>query len=178
MKKGERKMNVTKEQMERIVAAAQAKKMFEDICPRCGGKLKPENPFPYGGGLSVSRLADVSICPKCGTKEAMSDFENQDRIRGDFSGYVSDELSKWNILKSLFNTFDEIYSRRIMIETLESSLYTGENVDGEEVIVLLEQGQGMEVKTRHTEKPDWYECVHYDKDGYQEAVSYEHIEGD
>ena len=139
MKKGERKMNVTKEQMERIVAAAQEEKMFEDICPRCGGKLKPENPFPYGGGLSVSRLADVSICPKCGTEEAMSDFENQDRIRGDFSGYVSEELSKWNI-------------------------------------VLLEQGQGMEVKTRHTEKPDWYECVHYDRDGYQEAVSYEHIE--
>lgn len=60
------------------------------------------------------------------------------------------------------------------INTQESNIYTGVNEDSEDVIIVLERGKGMVIKTRHHSKPHWYECVEYDNLGFQVSVSYEH----
>lgn len=165
-------VNMKKENMEKIVGLLSLKEDLNKVCPRCGGSLYPESPYPYGGGLSVSRLCDVSICPKCGMEEALNDWN---RGGMDFEKYVSGELKKWYAFHRLLAGFDEQQFRAVFIQSMESSLYSGANTDGEEVLVLLEQGKGMEIKTRHADKPRWYECVHYDKDGYQEGVTYESL---
>jgi len=51
--------------------------------------------------------------------------------------------------------------------------YAGTNVDGEEVMVFVSQGQGMKIMTKHHEKPRWWEVVFYDADGFQEGIAYE-----
>lgn len=63
--------------------------------------------------------------------------------------------------------------RKKFISQTESGIYTGINVDGEEVVVIVQQFQGLEIKTHHKEKPKWYEVQSYDKEGYQESLSYE-----
>lgn len=62
--------------------------------------------------------------------------------------------------------------REKFIRTMESDLYTGRNVDGEEVQIRLQQGVGMEVWTRHDSKPNWWEVVSYDQYGFQVSVTY------
>ena len=52
--------------------------------------------------------------------------------------------------------------------------FSGRNDKGELVYVGVgKDGEGMVVKTQHPEKPNWWECVEYDKDGLQVSVSYE-----
>ena len=63
--------------------------------------------------------------------------------------------------------------RQKFIEETPSGIYTGTNADDEHVEVYVDQGCGMTVKTVHKEKPNWFECVYYDEDGWQEGVSYE-----
>ena len=64
--------------------------------------------------------------------------------------------------------------RKEFIAQTESGVYTGINVDGEKVVVIVQQGQGcLEIKTHHKEKPKWYEVRSYDEEGYQESLSYE-----
>ena len=167
-------MKISKKTMEALFE--KMSEDFTDTCPRCGGKLHPVNPFPFGGGVALSRLASVSVCGECGMTEAMNDYSHREEIRdGDFEKYVSGQLGEWYIFKHLLGNMDERRYREIFIECMESNVYDGTNVDGEETLVFLEQGEGMIIKTCHKEKPDWYECVHYDKEGYQEGVSYEHI---
>lgn len=72
--------------------------------------------------------------------------------------------------------FDTSESIREFIHNNESSIYEGTNIDGESVIVLLEKGKGMIVKTQKHNKPKWFEVVEYDEDGYQTGVTYEPIE--
>jgi hypothetical protein len=165
-----------KENMEMIVSLLSLKEDVNNVCPRCGGRLYPENQYPYGGGLSVSRLCAVSICPKCGMEEALSDWNRSGgRSTEDFQRYVSGELQKWYAFRQLLERLHERSFRAVFIQSMESNLYSGTNTDGNEVRVLLEQGKGMEVKTRHKEKPRWYECIHYDACGYQEGVTYESL---
>lgn len=64
-------------------------------------------------------------------------------------------------------------ARKQFIKNNESSIYTGKNVDGEDVIVCLNQNEGMTVKTSHKNKPRWLECIEYDEEGYRISVSYE-----
>lgn len=79
-----------KENMEMIVSLLSLKEDVNNVCPRCGGRLYPENQYPYGGGLSVSRLCAVSICPKCGMEEALSDWNRSGgRSTEDFQRYVA-----------------------------------------------------------------------------------------
>ncbi len=71
---------------------------------------------------------------------------------------------------------DKLEARKRFIQEVESGMYTGRNVEGEEVILINENHVGMEIWTRHKEKPNWWEVVHYDKEGYQEGVTYERSE--
>jgi hypothetical protein len=49
--------------------------------------------------------------------------------------------------KKLSLSFDEVEDVKAFIHNNESSLYGGVNVNGEDVVVLLEKGEGMEVIT-------------------------------
>jgi len=71
--------------------------------------------------------------------------------------------------KSLLQ-WDTVESRKAFIATAESSIYNGTNVEGKDVIVLQEKGEGMEVWTPTHD--GWNEVVYYGKDGNQEGVSY------
>lgn len=77
---------------------------------------------------------------------------------------------KW---QELINNLDDVEGRKEFIKIAPSGLYTGKNVDGEDVITIVSQGFGMTVKTRHNNKPKWWECVDYDKFGDVECVTYE-----
>lgn len=61
------------------------------------------------------------------------------------------------------------------IHNTESGIYTGKNIDGENVVVIIEQGKGMDIKTQKHSKPKWYEVIEYDEDGFQVSVSYESV---
>jgi hypothetical protein len=63
--------------------------------------------------------------------------------------------------------------RRDFIHNTESSIYTGINEDGEDVVVMLDKGRGMDVKTVKKTKPKWYEIIEYDEDGFNVGVRYE-----
>lgn len=62
------------------------------------------------------------------------------------------------------------------INTMESDLYVGKNVDGDEVQVRLQKGVGIEIWTRHKEKPKWWEVVAFDELGFQVSVTYKPYE--
>jgi hypothetical protein len=51
-------------------------------------------------------------------------------------------------------------------------------VEDEHVLVFIQKGKGMTVKTRKKTKSNWYECIHYDANGFQEGVSYEFSGGE
>jgi hypothetical protein len=72
-----------------------------------------------------------------------------------------------------FDPHDHNVVKQIIAECDKWDGYTGTNVDGEEVQVFIQQGQGMIIKTKHTAKPKWWECVEFDVDGYQAGVTYE-----
>lgn len=69
--------------------------------------------------------------------------------------------------------FSSREARAKFIHNNESGIYEGKNVDGEYVMVFLQNSIGMTIKTRHTSKPRWFECVSIDSDGFQESVTYE-----
>lgn len=73
-------------------------------------------------------------------------------------------------LEDLDFTSREVRKRFISKYT---GLYSGYNVDGEMVVVESTKDVGMLVKTIHKEKPKWFEVVEYDKDGFQQSVSYD-----
>lgn len=81
-----------------------------------------------------------------------------------------------NIIDVTKYDFSSFEGRAKFIAENESSIYTGENEDGEPVMIVLEQGEGMTIKTRHAEKPRWWECVEVDKDGFQTCTAYEPVE--
>jgi hypothetical protein len=54
-------------------------------------------------------------------------------------------------------------------------MYTCVNDEGEPVQVFLD-GSGATVKTIRKNKPDWYECVDYNKNGEQAGVWYQPVE--
>lgn len=65
-------------------------------------------------------------------------------------------------------------AKKEFIQTYESGMYVGKNVEDEKVILMNDNHHGMEIWIKHKEKPNWWEVVSYDKDGYQESVTYEH----
>jgi hypothetical protein len=65
-------------------------------------------------------------------------------------------------------------ARAKFIEQNESGTYGGHNEDNEEVMVVLEQGKSMVIKTRRAEDMGNWEIAKYDKDGYVKGeVTYE-----
>lgn len=67
-----------------------------------------------------------------------------------------------NILKSTLN-FENIEEIKKFIAENESNLYSGKNVDGQEVMVRLEKGKGMIVETLNSK--GWWEWNEYDEYG-------------
>lgn len=53
--------------------------------------------------------------------------------------------------------------------------YEGVNIDGDSVIMFVSKLSGLVIKTRHSSKPKWWECVGFDVDGYQETLTYEPV---
>jgi hypothetical protein len=80
---------------------------------------------------------------------------------------------KW---QKLISNLDTEEGRQEFIKIASSGMYSGENIDGEKVITIVSQGVGMIVKTKHHEKPNWWECVDYDELGCMECVTYERAE--
>ena len=70
---------------------------------------------------------------------------------------------------------DTHLERRKFIQETESGIYSGTNEDGETVVILLQQNEGMVVRTIHHNKPNWFEVIEYNAFGGQESVSYEFI---
>lgn len=162
-------MNVSKIELESIYSFMKK----DGVCPRCGGKGHPENAFPFGSEMSLSRLADIEICPRCGSDEAMTSYANSKRIAEDFEGYADEQRGAWAIVSDMLKKMDTEEGRRAFIQSMDSDVYTGFNADGEEVIVMQQKAAGMTVKTCHATKPQWYESVEYDEDGFAVGVAYE-----
>ncbi len=72
--------------------------------------------------------------------------------------------------------FDKREVKQEFIHNTESGIYTGTNVNGEDVVVIVEQGQGMDVKTIRKAKPRWFEVIEYDSEWYQVSIAYESLE--
>jgi hypothetical protein len=77
--------------------------------------------------------------------------------------------------KKILEKMNTTEGKKQFIDNYESNMYAGWNVDGERVIVMNEQGSGMEIWTKHKEKLNWYEVVGYDENGIQEYVSYKSV---
>lgn len=73
--------------------------------------------------------------------------------------------------KKVLLSFDNAEEVRDFIKNNESGLYSGKNVDGEEVIVTIEKGNGMDVKT--LQNNGWWVIHEYDKMGYLLSESFE-----
>jgi len=74
--------------------------------------------------------------------------------------------------------FENRETRKKFISSTDSGIYDGLNVEDEHVLVFIQKGKGMTVKTRKKTKSNWYECIHYDANGFQEGVSYKFIGGE
>lgn len=60
-------------------------------------------------------------------------------------------------------SFDNPEEIKKFIADNESNIYSGKNVEGQDVIVNLEKGKGMIVKTLNNK--NWWEWVEYDESG-------------
>lgn len=71
--------------------------------------------------------------------------------------------NKYKELKPILdlNNLDEI--KKFILEH-ESNIYTGKNVDGQDIIVKLDQGKGMIIETLNSK--NWWEWTEYDEAGF------------
>lgn len=60
-----------------------------------------------------------------------------------------------------FNNIEEI--KKFIAEN-ESNLYSGKNVDNQDVIIRLDKGKGMIVETLNSK--NWWEWTEYDESGF------------
>lgn len=60
-------------------------------------------------------------------------------------------------------SFDNPEEIKKFIAENESNIYSGKNVEGQDVIVKLEKGKGMIVETLNSK--NWWEWVEYDESG-------------
>ena len=63
--------------------------------------------------------------------------------------------------------------RAEFIETTASGVYDGTTEHDEFCLLQVEKGDYMIVKIQRKEKPEWFECIEYDKHGCQVGVFYE-----
>jgi hypothetical protein len=63
--------------------------------------------------------------------------------------------------------FEEREVRQKFIETTPSGLYGGKDVDGRQVVVMVQQGEEMSI--RYLNGKGWYEGYVYDKMGFRES---------
>jgi len=71
--------------------------------------------------------------------------------------------NKNNVLKQILN-FDNREELKKFIAEHESDIYTGKNVDGQEVRVRLQKNEGMLVETLNNK--GWWEWNEYDECGF------------
>lgn len=67
--------------------------------------------------------------------------------------------------------FEDREEIKTFINSNESGIYSGKNVDDEEVVVMLQQGNGMNVKTLQSN--GWYRVHEYDEDGFFVSETFE-----
>lgn len=67
--------------------------------------------------------------------------------------------------------FDDPVEIREFIKNTESGLYSGKNVNNQDVIVELDKRYGMNVWT--LQKNNWWVIHEYDKDGYLVSESFQ-----
>lgn len=72
-------------------------------------------------------------------------------------------MEKNNNSKMAIN-FNDPKEIREFISKNESSIYSGKNIDGQEVIVRLQQNEGMVVETLNNK--GWWEWNEYDETGF------------
>jgi hypothetical protein len=63
--------------------------------------------------------------------------------------------------------FEERDVRQTFIKNTTSGMYGGKDVDGREVLVMVQQGEGMSV--RYLNSKGWYEGYNYDSKGFRES---------
>lgn len=80
------------------------------------------------------------------------------------------EQKEYQELGKRFNTRE---ARAEFIRNAESDCYTGRTEDGREARVFLQKGVGMNVMLEQRDKPNWWEVISYDADGYQDGITYE-----
>lgn len=73
--------------------------------------------------------------------------------------------------KKLELKFESIGEIRNFIHENESSLYGGVNAEGEDVMVNVEKGKGMEVRT--FQDNGWLRVNYYNENGYDDGESFE-----
>lgn len=71
--------------------------------------------------------------------------------------------SKKKDLKIILD-FDKLDEIKKFIAENESNIYSGKNVDNQDVIIKLEQGKGMIVETLNSK--NWWEWTEYDESGF------------
>lgn len=69
-----------------------------------------------------------------------------------------------NLLSKNGLDFNNRESIKKFIKETESGMYAGQNVDGENVIVCVSKGEGMDVKT--LQKNNWWVIHEYDENGF------------
>lgn len=156
LKSEERKMDMKIDT--KFTVESLAKNYEKGRCPRCGKMNMREEQLLN----SLSRYCDVYICSDCGNEEAMIDW----------TGDTVLPFEKWAVVQSVLAEMNTVQGRKKFIDSFESGMYAGRNVEDEEVILMNENHVGMEIWTKHKEKPNWWEIVSYDKDGSQESVTY------
>lgn len=146
---------MNKDLIEKLVANSED---FQNIfCPRCGRVMEQDEAL-----RALSRYVNAYICSECGVNEALQE-----------KGEAVSVFECWQIYIELLENISTVEGRRGVISCIENGIYTGKNIDGETILLKLEQGKGMTVSTIHKDKPKWFEVIEYDADGWQCSVSYE-----
>lgn len=66
-------------------------------------------------------------------------------------------------LKPILDFSNVAEIKRFILEH-EFNIYTGKNVDGQDIIVKLDQGKGMIIETLNSK--NWWEWIEYDEAGF------------
>lgn len=74
-------------------------------------------------------------------------------------------------MRDIVLSFDDPSEIKDFLNANESGIYSGKNVDDQKVIVFVQQGVGLEVKT--LQKNDWWVIHSYNEDGYLESETFE-----
>lgn len=73
-------------------------------------------------------------------------------------------------MKKLAIDMSDIEVRKGLVQNRESNIYCTINEDGEDVVIVLEQGEGMEMKT--FQNNGWVRVNYYDENGAHDGETF------